>query len=61
MPKLTKAQWAGVAGFLAAVFVVVPMLIAASGRTDLYYTLTSVALLSIAVPGVVPASTVTAN
>ena len=34
------------------VFVVVPWLIAATGRTDLYYTLTSVALLSIASAGV---------
>lgn len=38
--------------FLAVVFVLVPVLIAASGRTDLYYTLTSVALLSIASAGV---------
>jgi branched-chain amino acid transport system permease protein len=38
--------------FLLAIFVVVPWLIAVSGRTDLYYTLTSVALLSIASAGV---------
>jgi branched-chain amino acid transport system permease protein len=38
--------------FLAVVFVAVPWLIAASGQWDLYYTLTSVALLSIASAGV---------
>ncbi|MDE0047883.1 MAG: branched-chain amino acid ABC transporter permease [Rhodospirillaceae bacterium] len=42
----------GVAIFLLAVFVAVPLLIAVSGRVDLYYTLTSVALLSIASAGV---------
>src|SRR3954462_12606191 len=42
----------GVAVFLVVVFVAVPWAIAASGRTDLYYTLTSVALLSIASAGV---------
>ena len=36
----------GVAVFLLAIFVAIPLLIAASGRTDFYYTLTSVALLS---------------
>jgi branched-chain amino acid transport system permease protein len=40
------------AAFLAAVFILVPALIVATGRTDLYYTLTSVALLSIASAGV---------
>lgn len=48
---MTK-QILGVAGFLLAVFVVVPVLIAVSGRWDLYYTLTSVALLSIGSAGV---------
>ncbi len=42
----------GVAVFLLAVFVAIPLLIAASGRVDFYYTLTSVALLSIASAGV---------
>ncbi len=42
----------GVAVFLLAIFVAIPLLIAASGRTDFYYTLTSVALLSIASAGV---------
>jgi branched-chain amino acid transport system permease protein len=38
--------------FLLIVLLVVPWLIAATGRSDLYYTLTSVALLSIASAGV---------
>ena len=43
---------AAIAVFLIAVFVVIPWAIAASGRTDLYYTLSSVALLAIASGGV---------
>ena len=42
----------GVAAFVLFVFVGVPLLIAATGRWDLYYTLTSVALLSIGSMGV---------
>ena len=38
--------------FLTVVFIVIPWLISATGRTDLFYTLTSVALLSIASAGV---------
>ena len=45
-------KWLGVAAFLFVVFVLVPWLIAVSGRWDFYYTLTSVALLSIASAGV---------
>lgn len=45
-------QIIGVAVFLFAVLVAVPRLIESSGRFDLYYTLTSVALLSIASAGV---------
>ena len=45
-------KWLGVAVFLFVVFVLVPWLIAVSGRWDFYYTLTSVALLSIASAGV---------
>ena len=45
-------QIIGVAVFLFAVLVAVPQLIESSGRFDLYYTLTSVALLSIASAGV---------
>jgi branched-chain amino acid transport system permease protein len=45
-------QVLGLGAFLLAVFVLVPLLIAASGRWDLYYTLTSVALLSIGSAGV---------
>ncbi|RWH70065.1 branched-chain amino acid ABC transporter permease [Mesorhizobium sp.] len=43
---------AAVVAFLAIVFITVPAAISASGRFDLYYTLTSVALLSIASAGV---------
>lgn len=42
----------GLTLFLLAVFVLVPVIIAATGRKDLYYTLTSVALLSIGSAGV---------
>jgi branched-chain amino acid transport system permease protein len=42
----------GLVAFLIAVFVLVPVFISVSGRWDLYYTLTSVALLSIASAGV---------
>ena len=47
-----NAKIASTAVFLGVVFILVPVLIGASGRTDLYYTLTSVALLSIASAGV---------
>ncbi|MER8418917.1 branched-chain amino acid ABC transporter permease [Mesorhizobium sp. M1329] len=43
---------APIAALLAVVFVAVPVLISMSGRTDLFYTFTSVALLSIASAGV---------
>jgi branched-chain amino acid transport system permease protein len=43
---------AGAAAFLLVVFVAIPWAIAATGRTDLYYTLSSVALLAIASGGV---------
>jgi branched-chain amino acid transport system permease protein len=43
---------AAVAAFLVLVFVAIPWAIAATGRTDLYYTLSSVALLAIASGGV---------
>ncbi len=50
---MTRAQKAiAVAIFLLAIFALVPWLIAVTGRSDLYYTLTSVALLSIASAGV---------
>jgi len=42
----------GLACFFLAVFVLVPILIEATGRSDLYYTLSSVALLSIGSAGV---------
>ena len=47
-----KQRWAAVAFFLWVVLVLVPTAIAVSGRVDLYYTLTAVALLSIASAGV---------
>ena len=50
MTRVAKAV--SISAFVAIVFVLVPVLIAATGRTDLYYTLTSVALLSIASAGV---------
>lgn len=52
MLKLSTLQWIGVSVFLFAIFVAVPALIAASGRTDFYFTLTSVAMLAIASAGV---------
>jgi branched-chain amino acid transport system permease protein len=46
------ARASAVALFLVAVFVAIPLAIAETGRTDLYYTLSSVALLAIASGGV---------
>ncbi|MEM8743225.1 MAG: branched-chain amino acid ABC transporter permease [Pseudomonadota bacterium] len=46
------SKWLGVALFLLTVLVIVPWLIQVTGRWDFYYTLTSVALLSIASAGV---------
>jgi branched-chain amino acid transport system permease protein len=46
------AKLTGVALFLLAIYVVVPMVLGLTGRKDFYYTLTSVALLSIASAGV---------
>ncbi|CDX33634.1 Branched-chain amino acid ABC transporter, permease protein [Mesorhizobium sp. SOD10] len=52
MTRNRNMEIASVVAFLAIVFVAVPAAISASGRFDLYYTLTSVALLSIASAGV---------
>jgi len=52
MNSFTKAQILGVVVFLAVVFVGVPLMISATGRSDLYFTLTSVGLLAIASAGV---------
>jgi branched-chain amino acid transport system permease protein len=52
MMKLAVSRWGGLFLFLCALFIAVPTLIWASGRTDLYFTLTSVAVLSIASAGV---------
>jgi len=48
----TASKVSALALFLFVAFVLVPWLIAVSDRSDLYYTLTSVALLSIASAGV---------
>ena len=47
-----RTKLIGLAFFLVAIFVLVPWMIAVTGRQDFYYTLTSVALLSIASGGV---------
>lgn len=52
MGNMKISQVVGVAVFLLAIFVIVPLFINLSGRWDFYYTLTSVALLSIASAGV---------
>lgn len=52
MINLKPTQWIGLILFLAAIFIAVPAMIAATGRTDFYFTLTSVALLAIASAGV---------
>ncbi|MET4128598.1 branched-chain amino acid ABC transporter permease [Roseovarius sp. MBR-6] len=52
MLNLSKTEWVGLSVFLALVFVAVPMTIAAMGRNDLFFTLTSVGLLAIASAGV---------
>ena len=49
---MTASRLLGLGAFLLGVFVLVPMIIAASGRWDFYYTLTSVALLSVGAAGV---------
>lgn len=49
---MNRKNLISVASFLLVVLVVIPLTIAYSGRLDLYYTLTSVALLSVASAGV---------
>jgi branched-chain amino acid transport system permease protein len=49
---MKRSKLLGLALFVLAVFVLIPAMIAATGRKDLYYTLTSVALLSIGSAGV---------
>lgn len=49
---MTASRMLGIGAFLAGVFVLVPVVIALSGRQDFYYTLTSVALLAVAAAGV---------
>lgn len=50
--NFTAKQMIGVGIFLFVVFIGVPLIIVTTGRWDFYYTLTSVALLSIASAGV---------
>lgn len=50
--SFTGSRLVGVVAFLLAVFVLVPAFINLTGRWDFYYTLTSVALLSVAAAGV---------
>ncbi|MFT4959225.1 MAG: branched-chain amino acid transport system permease protein [Paracoccaceae bacterium] len=52
MKNFSLKQITGVALLLLGIFVAVPLAIAATGRWDFYFTLTSVALLSIASGGV---------
>ena len=49
---LLTSRFLAVVIFFIGVFVLIPWLIEVSGRWDFYYTLTSVALLSIASAGV---------
>lgn len=49
---LSTNRLLGIGAFLAGVFVLVPVIINLTGRWDFYYTLTSVALLSVAAAGV---------
>ncbi len=49
---MTYPKLAGVGAFLIGIFVLVPAFISLTGRWDFYYTLTSVALLSVAAAGV---------
>ena len=49
---MTPTKLAGLGLFLLGVFVLDPVIIATTGRWDLYYTLTSVALLSVGAAGV---------
>src|SRR5262249_42628409 len=51
-PAARLGSIAAVAVFLLLVFVIAPLAIASTHRTDLYYTLSSVALLAIASAGV---------
>ncbi|MGJ8546865.1 MAG: branched-chain amino acid ABC transporter permease [Sulfitobacter sp.] len=52
MLGFTSKQLIGVGIFLFAIFIGVPLIIGLTGRWDFYFTLTSVALLSIASAGV---------
>jgi branched-chain amino acid transport system permease protein len=49
---MATSRLLGIGAFLLGVFVLVPLFIHLTGRWDFYYTLTSVALLSVAAAGV---------
>jgi branched-chain amino acid transport system permease protein len=49
---MTTSRLLGIGAFLLGVFLLVPLFITLTGRWDFYYTLTSVALLSVAAAGV---------
>lgn len=49
---MSMSRLMGIGAFLLGVFVLVPVIINLTGRWDFYYTLTSVALLSVAAAGV---------
>lgn len=49
---MSSSRTLGIVAFLFGVFVAVPLLIGLTGRWDFFYTLTSVALLSVAAAGV---------
>lgn len=49
---MTSSRALGLGAFLIAVFVLVPLFIRVTGRWDFYFTLTSVALLSVGAAGV---------
>ncbi|MCV2864799.1 branched-chain amino acid ABC transporter permease [Albidovulum sediminicola] len=49
---MTPVRLIGVGAYLLGVFALVPLFIAVTGRWDFYYTLTSVALLSVGAAGV---------
>ena len=49
---MSSSRLIGIGTFLVAIFLLVPVFISVTGRWDFYYTLTSVALLSVAAAGV---------
>lgn len=52
MKNVNSKHLIGLAAFIVVIYIAVPVLISITGRWDFYFTLTSVALLSIAAAGV---------